>query len=234
MTVQNTRSSLAIERTSQSRTVRDYGFSREPVVLEKRPREANATDFQPVRLERAKHAKNDKEHDINEDDDGDDYERYDDHRVVGKAGDDHDDGGGDDEDDDDIPPPPDAPDNNTQQEAQRATTMDEQPTVPDERQVETLLSRYIARVLKRVAPGTQLSNSCVRIAATELQAVAKLIAAEATRLAEDKGHDKVSSREVQAALFLALPEQLALEAVKMGRDDLKRREAGRSGNRMER
>lgn len=206
---QNARVSSAAEPGSQGRAGRP---SPRPVVLEKKPRETSIQDVPTVRLEKAKRARTEEKHEKPSDLLHRSSQQESPERLRDDA-----------------------------QQAQHMTAPNHGPNErqaqhvagPDESQVKNLLSRYIHCVLKRVAPGTQLSKSCVRIAAEELQAVAKLIAVEATKIAKQNNHDKVSSREVRAALFMALPEQLALEAASMGRADLRRREPARNEKRLE-
>ena len=77
-------------------------------------------------------------------------------------------------------------------------------------------SVYIYRVLKQVHPDTGVSSKAMSIMNSFVNDVFERIAAEASRLAQYNKKSTISSREVQTAVRLILPGELAKHAVSEG------------------
>ena len=77
-------------------------------------------------------------------------------------------------------------------------------------------SVYIYRVLKQVHPDTGVSSKAMSIMNSFVNDVFERIAAEASRLAHYNKKSTISSREVQTAVRLILPGELAKHAVSEG------------------
>ncbi|MCP9260525.1 Histone H2B [Dirofilaria immitis] len=77
-------------------------------------------------------------------------------------------------------------------------------------------SAYIYRVLKQVHPDTGISSKAMSIMNSFVNDVFERIAAEASRLAQYNKRSTISSREIQTAVRLILPGELAKHAVSEG------------------
>ncbi|CAJ0604526.1 unnamed protein product [Cylicocyclus nassatus] len=77
-------------------------------------------------------------------------------------------------------------------------------------------SVYIYRVLKQVHPDTGVSSRAMSIMNSLVNDVFERIAAEASRLAHYNKKTTISSREIQTAVRLILPGELAKHAVSEG------------------
>ncbi|VDM83793.1 unnamed protein product [Strongylus vulgaris] len=77
-------------------------------------------------------------------------------------------------------------------------------------------SVYIYRVLKQVHPDTGVSSRAMSIMNSFVNDVFERIAAEASRLAHYNKRTTISSREIQTAVRLILPGELAKHAVSEG------------------
>ncbi|RCN27764.1 core histone H2A/H2B/H3/H4 [Ancylostoma caninum] len=77
-------------------------------------------------------------------------------------------------------------------------------------------SVYIYRVLKQVHPDTGVSSKAMSIMNSFVNDVFERIAAEASRLAHYNKRSTISSREIQTAVRLILPGELAKHAVSEG------------------
>ncbi len=77
-------------------------------------------------------------------------------------------------------------------------------------------SIYIYRVLKQVHPDTGISSKAMSIMNSFVNDVFERIAAEASRLAHYNKRSTISSREIQTAVRLILPGELAKHAVSEG------------------
>ncbi|KHN75679.1 Histone H2B 1 [Toxocara canis] len=77
-------------------------------------------------------------------------------------------------------------------------------------------SVYIYRVLKQVHPDTGISSKAMSIMNSFVNDVFERIAAEASRLAQYNKRSTISSREIQTAVRLILPGELAKHAVSEG------------------
>ncbi|KHJ83288.1 core histone H2A/H2B/H3/H4 [Oesophagostomum dentatum] len=77
-------------------------------------------------------------------------------------------------------------------------------------------SVYIYRVLKQVHPDTGVSSRAMSIMNSFVNDVFERIAAEASRLAHYNKRSTISSREIQTAVRLILPGELAKHAVSEG------------------
>ncbi|VDO26638.1 unnamed protein product [Haemonchus placei] len=77
-------------------------------------------------------------------------------------------------------------------------------------------SVYIYRVLKQVHPDTGVSSKAMSIMNSFVNDVFERIAAEASRLAQYNKRSTISSREIQTAVRLILPGELAKHAVSEG------------------
>ncbi|KAF1758247.1 hypothetical protein GCK72_014705 [Caenorhabditis remanei] len=75
---------------------------------------------------------------------------------------------------------------------------------------------YIYRVLKQVHPETGVSSKAMSIMNSFVNDVFERIAAEASRLAHYNKRSTISSREIQTAVRLILPGELAKHAVSEG------------------
>ena len=86
---------------------------------------------------------------------------------------------------------------------------------PKRRRVETF-SVYIYRVLKQVHPETGISKRSMSIMNSFINDVFEKIAGESSRLVRYNRKHTLSSREVQTAVRLLLPGELAKHAVSEG------------------
>ena len=77
-------------------------------------------------------------------------------------------------------------------------------------------STYIYRVLKQVHPDTGISKKSMSIMNSFIGDVFERIATEAGKLGKYAGRKTLSSREVQTAVRLVLPGELAKHAVSEG------------------
>ena len=88
-------------------------------------------------------------------------------------------------------------------------------SAPKRRRTETF-SVYIYRVLKQVHPETGISKRSMSIMNSFINDVFEKIAGEASRLVRYNRKHTLSSREVQTAVRLLLPGELAKHAVSEG------------------
>eukprot|EP00732_Lithocolla_globosa_P003118 Lithocolla_globosa_v1_NODE_2345_length_2040_cov_269.619144.p2 type:complete len:132 gc:universal NODE_2345_length_2040_cov_269.619144:1286-1681(+) len=77
-------------------------------------------------------------------------------------------------------------------------------------------STYIYKVLKQVHPDTGVSNKAMSIMNSFVNDVFERIANEASKLAAYNKRSTISSREIQTAVRLILPGELAKHAVSEG------------------
>ncbi|KAI9262375.1 histone H2B [Phascolomyces articulosus] len=77
-------------------------------------------------------------------------------------------------------------------------------------------STYIYRVLKQVHPDTGISNKAMSILNSFVNDIFERIAGEASKLAAYNKRSTISSREIQTAVRLILPGELAKHAVSEG------------------
>jgi histone H2B len=77
-------------------------------------------------------------------------------------------------------------------------------------------SSYIYKVLKQVHPDTGISNKAMSIMNSFVNDLFERLAAEASRLASYNKRSTVTSREIQTAVRLTLPGELAKHAVSEG------------------
>uniref|UniRef100_A0A8C5WA08 Histone H2B n=1 Tax=Leptobrachium leishanense TaxID=445787 RepID=A0A8C5WA08_9ANUR len=77
-------------------------------------------------------------------------------------------------------------------------------------------SVYIYKVLKQVHPDTGISSKAMSIMNSFVNDVFERIASEASRLAQYNKRSTITSREVQTAVRLLLPGELAKHAVSEG------------------
>ena len=77
-------------------------------------------------------------------------------------------------------------------------------------------STYIYRVLKQVHPSTGISASGMRVMQSFVDDAFERIAGEAARLAKYNSKATVTSREIQTAVRLVLPGELAKHAASEG------------------
>ena len=75
---------------------------------------------------------------------------------------------------------------------------------------------YIYKVLKQVHPDTGISSKAMSIMNSFVNDIFERIAAEASRLAHYNKRSTITSREVQTAVRLLLPGELAKHAVSEG------------------
>ena len=83
------------------------------------------------------------------------------------------------------------------------------------KRVETF-SSYIYKVLKQVHPDTGISSKAMSIMNSFVNDIFERIAAEASRLAHYNRRSTITSREIQTAVRLLLPGELAKHAVSEG------------------
>ena len=77
-------------------------------------------------------------------------------------------------------------------------------------------SVYIYKVLKQVHPDTGVSSKAMSIMNSFVNDIFERIASEASRLSNHNGRSTISSREIQTAVRLLLPGELAKHAVSEG------------------
>jgi len=77
-------------------------------------------------------------------------------------------------------------------------------------------SSYIYKVLKQVHPDTGISNKAMLILNSFVNDIFERIATEASKLASYNKRSTISSREIQTAVRLILPGELAKHAVSEG------------------
>jgi histone H2B len=77
-------------------------------------------------------------------------------------------------------------------------------------------SIYIYKVLKQVHPDTGISGKAMSIMNSFVQDIFERVANESSRLANLNGKSTISSREIQTAVRLILPGELAKHAVSEG------------------
>ncbi len=75
---------------------------------------------------------------------------------------------------------------------------------------------FIYKVLKQVHPDTGISNKAMAILNSFVQDIFERVATEAGRLARYNKRQTITSREIQTALRLILPGELAKHAVSEG------------------
>jgi histone H2B len=75
---------------------------------------------------------------------------------------------------------------------------------------------YIYKVLKQVHPDTGISSKAMSIMNSFVNDIFERISNEASRLANHNGRSTISSREIQTAVRLLLPGELAKHAVSEG------------------
>ncbi|XP_067883371.1 histone H2B 1/2-like [Heterodontus francisci] len=77
-------------------------------------------------------------------------------------------------------------------------------------------SIYIYKVMKQVHPDTGISSKAMNIMSSFVNDIFERIAGEASRLAHYNKRSTISSREIQTAVRLLLPGELAKHAVSEG------------------
>ncbi|KAI7871000.1 histone H2B.2 [Spinellus fusiger] len=77
-------------------------------------------------------------------------------------------------------------------------------------------SSYVYKVLKQVHPDTGISNKAMSILNSFVNDIFERIATEASKLASYNKRSTISSREIQTAVRLILPGELAKHAVSEG------------------
>ncbi|PCH35093.1 histone-fold-containing protein [Wolfiporia cocos MD-104 SS10] len=77
-------------------------------------------------------------------------------------------------------------------------------------------SSYIYKVLKQVHPDTGISNKAMAILNSFVNDIFERIASEASKLASYSKKSTISSREIQTAVRLILPGELAKHAISEG------------------
>ncbi|XP_001511074.1 histone H2B type 1-P-like [Ornithorhynchus anatinus] len=77
-------------------------------------------------------------------------------------------------------------------------------------------SIYVYKVLKQVHPLTSISTKAVGIMDSFINDIFERIASEASRLARYNKRSTITSREIQTAVLLTLPGELARHAVSEG------------------
>ncbi|KAM5298338.1 histone H2B type 1-A [Ctenodactylus gundi] len=77
-------------------------------------------------------------------------------------------------------------------------------------------SVYIYKVLKQVCPDTSISSKAVSVMNSFITDTFQRIMGEASRLLQSSKHSTLTSREIQTAVRLLLPGELAKHAVSEG------------------
>lgn len=75
---------------------------------------------------------------------------------------------------------------------------------------------YVYKVLKQVHPDTGISSKAMSVMNSFVNDIFERIASEASRLAQYNKRSTISSREIQTAVRLLLPGELAKHAVSEG------------------
>ena len=79
-------------------------------------------------------------------------------------------------------------------------------------------SEYIRKVLEKVHPNIDVSSRSLQTMNTLIGDVFEKIADEASSLAKHDGNDTITVREIQTAIHLILPGELAKRAVREGQN----------------
>merc|ERR1712008_67844 len=108
-----------------------------------------------------------------------------------------------------------APKKSGKASASRAPARAAKKAAPKKRRTETF-SVYIYRVLKQVHPETGISKRSMSIMNSFINDIFEKIAGESSRLVTYNKRHTLSSREVQTAVRLLLPGELAKHAVSEG------------------
>ena len=87
-------------------------------------------------------------------------------------------------------------------------------------------SSYIYKVLKQVHPDTGISNKAMAILNSFVNDIFERIASEASKLAAYSKKSTISSREIQTAVRLILPGELAKHAISEGTKSVTKFSAG--------
>jgi histone H2B len=90
------------------------------------------------------------------------------------------------------------------------------PSPPSLNSTPTYLSSYIYKVLKQVHPNTGISKRGMSILNSFINDIFERLALEASRLSRYNKKSTLSSREIQTAVRLLLPGELAKHAVSEG------------------
>ena len=88
--------------------------------------------------------------------------------------------------------------------------------VKSKRKAKRIFSIYVYKVLKQVHPNTGISSKAMSIMNSFTNDIFERIAAEASRLAHYNKRSTITSREIQTAVRLLLPGELAKHAVSEG------------------
>ena len=75
---------------------------------------------------------------------------------------------------------------------------------------------YMYKVLKQAHPDTGISSKAMGIMNSFINDIFECIAGKASRLAHYNKHSTITSREIQTAMHLLLPGELAKHAVSKG------------------
>ena len=75
---------------------------------------------------------------------------------------------------------------------------------------------YMYKVQKQAHPDTGISSKAMGIMNSFINDIFECIAGKASRLAHYNKHSTITSREIQTAMHLLLPEELAKHAVSKG------------------
>ncbi|KAI8804327.1 histone-fold-containing protein [Cladochytrium replicatum] len=89
-------------------------------------------------------------------------------------------------------------------------------------------STYIYKVLKQVHPDTGISNKAMSIMNSFVNDIFERIASEASKLAAINKRSTIQSREIQTAVRLILPGELAKHAVSEGTKAVTKYDASKS------
>jgi histone H2B len=77
-------------------------------------------------------------------------------------------------------------------------------------------SMYIYKILKQIHPDCEVSSKAMSIMNSFINSIFERLMTEASQLASANGSSTISSREIQAAVRLLLPDELAKHAISIG------------------
>jgi histone H2B len=77
-------------------------------------------------------------------------------------------------------------------------------------------SMYIYKILKQIHPDCEVSSKAMSIMNSFINSIFERLMNEAAQLASENGSSTISSREIQTAVRLLLPDELAKHAISIG------------------
>ena len=104
-----------------------------------------------------------------------------------------------------------SPSNHSQSNAQTKTNNQE-----EQFRIREEYSMYLYKILKQIHPECEVSSKAMSILNTLINNVFECLVDEARLVAEENGSSTITSREIQAAVRILLPEELAKHAISIG------------------